>query len=377
MRILLVQIGSMGDCLLTTTIAKQIKEKDYPNCHLTWMIGDRFKEILDNNPYVDEIIEVPLDYTNDAIEKARKSIPITIEKLKRKGTSFDKVIVTDCCSINEHQFWGTFRSIYFRIYQEIYGHKITISPEPVIFLSEQEVLNVKEFISKNGLDKDDCYPILFECSPKSEQSFMTIEKAVEISKKIVQKHPNVKIILSSKNKPEQDYQNIIDGSVLTFRENAELLNHCKLFIGANSGITWLHASTWSKKIPSIQYVKKYEEYLEIISVSVELDYKYFGESTDNLIELLSPDDESFLNCINDVIENSMELAKIKYKENVTSVSDYMGKMFLARRYPYLKEAKRKESFKVYLFSFIPILSVKDYLHKIKIKFLGLPILKIK
>jgi hypothetical protein len=55
----------------------------------------------------------------------------------------------------------------------------------------------------------------------------------------------------------------------------------------------------------------------------------------------------------------------------------MGKMFLARRYPFLQAAKRKESFKVYLFSVIPILSVRDYLNKIKIKFLGFPILKIK
>lgn len=377
MKVLLVQIGSVGDCLLVTTIAKQIKEKDYPGCHLTWMIGDRFKEILNNNPHVDEIIEIPLDYTDESIIKARKNIPITIEKLKQKGEIFDKVIITDCCSVNEHQFWGTFRSIYFRIYQEIYGHKITISPEPVIYLSEQEILNVKNFISKHDLDKEDCYPILFECSPKSKQSNMTFEKAFEVSKKIVQRHPNVKIILSSKEKFTENYPNIIDGSVLTFRENAELLNHCKLLVGSNSGITWLNASTWSKKIPMVQHVKKYEEYLVSISASVELDYKYFGESTDDLIELLSPDDETFYNCISDVIENSVRLAKCKYKESEITVSDYMYKMYQARKYPFLQEVKRKEFFKIYLFNFIPIISVKDYLHKIKIRFLGLPILKIK
>ena len=61
LKILLVQLGSTGDCLFVTTIARQIKEVDYPGCHLTWVIGSRYKPAIINNPHVDEILEIPVN----------------------------------------------------------------------------------------------------------------------------------------------------------------------------------------------------------------------------------------------------------------------------------------------------------------------------
>ncbi|MEQ1577992.1 MAG: hypothetical protein ABL894_10090, partial [Hyphomicrobium sp.] len=58
-RILLGQLGSNGDCLYATTIARQIK-KDFPGCHLTWAISSLCTRVLDNNPDVDEVWEVPV-----------------------------------------------------------------------------------------------------------------------------------------------------------------------------------------------------------------------------------------------------------------------------------------------------------------------------
>ena len=65
MNILFVQLGSMGDCLLATTIARQIKEVDYPNCHLTWMIGDIFETVIKNNPYVDDTITKSINVSRE------------------------------------------------------------------------------------------------------------------------------------------------------------------------------------------------------------------------------------------------------------------------------------------------------------------------
>ena len=57
--ILLVHLNSNGDCLFTTVIAKQIKEIDYPECHLTWAISNRCKQTIILNPHVDQIWEIP------------------------------------------------------------------------------------------------------------------------------------------------------------------------------------------------------------------------------------------------------------------------------------------------------------------------------
>ncbi len=58
-KILLGQLGRRGDCLYATAVARQIKE-DFPVCHLTWAISSMCRPVIDNNPYVDKIWELPL-----------------------------------------------------------------------------------------------------------------------------------------------------------------------------------------------------------------------------------------------------------------------------------------------------------------------------
>ncbi len=64
-RILLGQLANWGDCLLATTVARQIKE-DEPTAHLTWAIGSICRPLLWGNPHVDAVWEVPLASTSAA-----------------------------------------------------------------------------------------------------------------------------------------------------------------------------------------------------------------------------------------------------------------------------------------------------------------------
>ena len=80
MNILLVQLGSNGDCLFVTTIAKQIKEIDYPGCNLTWMIGSNCSHIIENNHFIDDKIIIPIKDINDLWFK-RNNIKETIKKV--------------------------------------------------------------------------------------------------------------------------------------------------------------------------------------------------------------------------------------------------------------------------------------------------------
>ncbi|MEO6330401.1 MAG: hypothetical protein ABIO55_15810 [Ginsengibacter sp.] len=57
-KILLAHLNSRGDCLYSTVIARQIKELDFKDCHLTWAISSRCKEVITLNPYVDAVWEI-------------------------------------------------------------------------------------------------------------------------------------------------------------------------------------------------------------------------------------------------------------------------------------------------------------------------------
>jgi len=377
MKILLVQLGANGDCLFVTTIAKQIKEKDYPNCHLSWMILDRCKQVIENNPYIDEII--PIEETG--INEARLKIGEYIEELKSQGKFFDKIIITDNYETNEKIWFGPLRSMYHRVYQELSGNKLIISPEPVIFLKDSEVQNVDKFVKKHKLNEQNCFPILFECMPQSGQSTMNVEKALDIAYIITKKYPHVKIILSSKDRVESNNKNIVDGSELSYRENAQLINHCKLLVGVSSGITWLNTSNWSNKIPMIAYIKRYEDYYPTFSASILLDFKNLGESTDNLIELYcTPDDNNLIDCISNVVENSFQHAKHNFPLEDISPVEYLGKMYMAKNVlkQTIEPVDEEYKVKMYLLGCIPITAtVKKYNYKQKISFCGIPILKLK
>ena len=93
MNILLVQLGSNGDCLFVTTIAKQIKEIDYPGCNLTWMIGSNCSHIIENNHFIDDKIIIPIKDINDLWFK-RNNIKEIIKK-ETVNCHFDKILITD------------------------------------------------------------------------------------------------------------------------------------------------------------------------------------------------------------------------------------------------------------------------------------------
>ncbi|MBR7159220.1 MAG: hypothetical protein IKD08_06080 [Alphaproteobacteria bacterium] len=388
MNILFVQLGSMGDCLLATTIARQIKEVDYPNCHLTWMIGDIFETVIKNNPYVDDTITIPLKYENDAIIKARENIATFVDEAQKKQ-KFDKVIILDVTPTNKNFHYGTYRSIYFRIYKEVYWNEVTVSPEPVINLLPEEVANVEAFVKANKLDEDNCYPILIEAGAKSAQSELNMDLALYVAEELVKKYNHVKCIISSKEKLPSDISpRIIDGSVLTFRENAELLNHCKLFLGGNSGITWLNVSTWSKKTPMIQNVVKPFTLVPVLSMSVDMDFKNVGQSTEGLIELGSPSRKKYLQCIYDVIDNSFKVAKSHYqsnehnlniKENLRYAIRSKYDIYLFRKIKigtFSVSCDGRERGKIKLLG-IPIFETEKVTNRIKIKFLKITILLLR
>jgi ADP-heptose:LPS heptosyltransferase len=334
-RILLVHLVSLGDCLYVTTIAQQIKH-DYPGCHLTWAISINCSQIIRNNPYIDEIWEVFLEKMSDGWGDAWKEIKKKAIEKKEKGF-FDYIFFTQLYPDNIFNYDGTIRSSTFRGYP----NPITVPITPFIRLNETEIENVKTFAKQNKFDKFK-HIILFESSPASIQSPMNNHFALEVSKKIAEVFKDAVILLTSNQKIDTHHDRIIDASVLTFRENAELSKYCNLLIGCSSGITWLLTSNWAKKIPTIQILKNGA--LEFEFASLIYDLEYWGQPIDHIIEITKFDEEYIFNCVKMTLEGNIGEARKKYNEklkpNVISLISIIASLLYSKKFEKIIEVVR-------------------------------------
>ena len=80
-RILVVRIGSMGDVIHTLPAAASLKQS-MAGCHLAWLIDPKWAVLLENNPYVDEVI--PFD------RRRLRSVWEAVRRLRREA--FDTVV---------------------------------------------------------------------------------------------------------------------------------------------------------------------------------------------------------------------------------------------------------------------------------------------
>jgi hypothetical protein len=304
-RVLLGQLISNGDCLYATAIAQQIKH-DFPGCHLTWAVSSLCRRIIEENPFVDEIWEIPLanwayellpenwtSFVDEALERYERGI-------------YDFIFFTQIYPGNPHHFEGTVRPGIFLGYPG----KITVPLQPSLVLRAEEVERVNVFAQQHRL-RDFEQVILFECSSKSGQTHITPELALQAAEKISDKYfGRHAVILSSHHAVARLGEGIIDGSVLTLREMAELTKHCTLLIGCSSGISTVSTSTWAKSLPMIQMLTN----RCAMFASLAHDYLYFGLPTSHVIEMFDADIERLVSCFDSFLKKGWAETRGMYHE---------------------------------------------------------------
>jgi ADP-heptose:LPS heptosyltransferase len=260
---------------MATTVARQIKQ-DFPDCHLTWAIGYKCKQVIENNPYVDAIWSV--EYATHELPHADVwDRTKALAEYRRREGEFDQVFYTQIFPENVERFDGTTRSSIFRSYPG----KITVPVQPVLRLVDDERERVTAFAVRHELATYR-QVILFECSPSSHQSALSLEIAIEVAQRVIAQRPDTAFILSTHQSFQSPHRAIIDGSSLTYRENAELSKHCTLLLGCSSGITWLLTSDWAKRLPTIQFLSETPPWFAF--ASVKYDHRNFGLDTSHILE---------------------------------------------------------------------------------------------
>jgi len=120
------------------------------------------------------------------------------------------------------------------------------------------------------------------------------------------------VILSSHYTVPRLQKGVIDGSVLTLREMAELTKHCSLLIGCSSGISTVATSTWAKPLPTIQMLTN----RSAIFGSLAYDYRYFELPTSHVIEMFDAGVERLLDCFHSFFRHGLEETHATYHEEL-------------------------------------------------------------
>jgi hypothetical protein len=301
-RVLLGQLAANGDCVYATTVARQIKADD-PDCHLTWAIGSAYRQVIQHNPHVDEVWEIPFG-PGDDLSSAWRAFELRVEERRRRG-DFDEVFLTQISGSNYRNYDGTVRASIFRGYPR----PITVPVTPVIRLSSVEIAHVRAFASHHRLAETGPV-VLLECAPRSGQSLITPAWGLAVARIIVGRLPGTRVIMNSPVPDGSAAAAIIDASVLGFREIAELTRYCSLFIGCSSGITWLCTSDAAQTIPTIQVLSKRAGMLG----AVVADLEYWGLPSGHIIEMRDSSVERAAKCALDVLTDGIAAARAKHHE---------------------------------------------------------------
>jgi hypothetical protein len=307
-RILLIHLGANGDCVMATTIARQIKV-DYPGCHLTWCIGNRYASVLVNNPDVDAIWVFELKDVEPVAPDAWYRCRAEAERRKEAG-EFDLIFNTQVFPDNIRNFDGTTRSSTFRNYP----NPLTVPVTPVIRLLPEEIAKVQMFAEKYRLSSYR-HVILMECSPGSGQSAFNLETGLELAKRLITTKRDLAVIVSTSIPLQAAHERIIPANTISYRENAALTHHCTFFVGCSSGITWIATSEASKQLKTVQFLSRN---LAACFASVAYDFKYWGLPTEHIIESTTRDVTVMEGLVTTALENFDEARK-KYNQRLRPI----------------------------------------------------------
>lgn len=302
----------MGDCLFATVIARQIKEIDYPNCHLTWAVNSKCVQAVLHNPYVDEIWEISTEHALTSPEEWNSFVAEA--ERKRANGEFDYIFLTQIFGENWLNYDGGIRSSTYNNYP----HEITVPHAPVFRLSEAEIENVRRYAAKHRLAEYKRV-ILVEHAPNSFETALNPQSAYEMALQMTGEDQETAVILSSNKRVASTRPSVIDASELSFRENAELTKYCDLFIGCASGISWLTTTDWAKKMKTILVINEDKPPFP----SMIYDHEYFNLPIDHIIEIRSDGDSlvKLKNCADAIKTDGFAAARKIFNEKI-ELTDY-------------------------------------------------------
>jgi len=272
MKIAIVKLSAMGD-IIHAMVALQYIKKQKPNIQIDWVVEERFSQVLENNPHIDNILTVNLK----AIKKNKIALFSEIKKIRSYAkNNYDLVIdaqgllksaiTAKLLGKNRAGFSKT--SIREGIASYFYQQKIEIPYEenaiernikvlcePLgITVSQEEILEKKSFLyfetTKNLPIEIDNY-ILLVVGASIENKIYPKEKFLEVAKRL-----NEKTLVIWGNASEQEVahylekklNNVMASPQLNLDQLKRVISKAKVVIGGDTGPTHM---AWALNVPSV------------------------------------------------------------------------------------------------------------------------------
>ena len=274
MRICIVKLSAMGD-IIHTMVTLQFIKKQFPNYQIDWIVEDGFKDILQNNPHIDNILPINLksikknkleilnqikllqkyaknnyDIVIDAQGLLKSSIVSKIIGDKIVGSfisGFDKESIRETVAS-----WFYDKKVFIPYAKNVINRSIKVICEPLnIKVSKEDILNKEPFLFTQTKLKSNSKYIIFVIGASKPNKIYPKEKFLELAQRLDKKT----LVVWGNQKKEQTADWLTKESNLIKKAKNGNLDDLKLniqnsilVIGGDTGPTHM---AWALNIPSI------------------------------------------------------------------------------------------------------------------------------
>lgn len=282
-KILVIRYRFLGDTILTVPFLQKLREQE-PDANITVLTGSISGQILENNPYIDNIIYYnansghQYDQSNIKLNLFQKFQNIYNYIQNLKSHKFDCVYILKrslssailawlACIPQRIGFNTEYRQIFltksipFNLKQHevlnFLGHLDIFDIKPtnqeLFFPTSEEINTAKELLYNNNIDTIKSKTIIIHIPAAHPDKMMNLNIWKDL---IIQlKEQNYRIIYSGSPQDQHYYKNLqeycdldLTRSGLTLRENITLYKYADLIITVDSGPMHLAASVNTKVI---------------------------------------------------------------------------------------------------------------------------------
>ncbi len=182
--ILIVRTDRIGDVVLTTPLAKLIKQK-YPNAKVTFLVRDYTREVVENNKFIDNVLTLPIK--NQSLNFSELLAEIKAGQFDAAIIVYPKFLISLALYFAKikKRVGSGYRWFSFLFTDKIYEHRRTGDKHELEYnLNLLKPIGIEE-VDKNSVDFD------IQTSQKSEQTVNDLFKQNHLNngKKVVIVHP--------------------------------------------------------------------------------------------------------------------------------------------------------------------------------------------
>ncbi len=231
---------------------KPLKNK-YPKSQIDVYTTSSYYSAFDNNPYVSNMIIANAVGKNTCLNY----VNIYPSLLEKKGYNHiinaSPFINPGCWSSCRYPQLGENLILSWARALDNIGVEYDLPLETILYLRQNEIDNVAQFIGKLPPDTVSTFKLLMEVEGESGQSFWNPHWTHEVCEMLARDHNTTIFISKREPDPTTTYltnsypSRIFFAGQLSIRECAELYNKCNGFISISSGLSNACNTSWGNK----------------------------------------------------------------------------------------------------------------------------------